>query len=340
MDGSRPGLQRREPLHQTGSVSGDGENRRDMPTQRLIFVHIPKAAGSTLRQIIRRQMPRGNDLTMYFIGIKPGRTRADGVVESSALEDIERLRHLTDDERAQIVCVLGHLPFGIHEFLPPGFEYITMLRNPVERIISDYYYILRRPTHRLYQAIQSRQISLEQYVTSGLDPRLDNGQVRYLCGMREVDGVFVDGALTERALEAAKRNLEERIKTFGITERFDESVLLFRRAMGWRNVFYESENVTRGRPKIAGLPSDVVKTMEEQLSYDMELYHFAANLFERRLRRARIGRFQLESFRSMNAALRLYTRFQKGGVSSAVDMVRERVTQFEERTSERQATAR
>ena len=54
--------------------------------------------------------------------------------------------------------------------------------------------------------------------------------------------------LTEGDLAQAKRNLD-RFLVVGLTERFDESFILIRRALGWRLPMYERHNVSK-----AGLP--------------------------------------------------------------------------------------
>ena len=57
-------------------------------------------------------------------------------------------------------------------------------------------------------------------------------------------------------LETAKRNLEAHFAWVGITERFDESLVLLGRTFGWRDVRYVSANVSRrGRGAADGVAS-------------------------------------------------------------------------------------
>ncbi len=56
----------------------------------------------------------------------------------------------------------------------------------------------------------------------------------------------------------------------GLTERFDESVLLLRRVMGWRTLpFYRSQNVNRKKAPIDDAQKEVIRAFNR---YDIELY--------------------------------------------------------------------
>ena len=42
----------------------------------------------------------------------------------------------------------GHVFYGVHEHIPQPTEYITVLREPIARVVSMYNHVLRRPEHR------------------------------------------------------------------------------------------------------------------------------------------------------------------------------------------------
>ncbi len=100
-----------------------------MDREALIFLHIPKTAGTTLNRIIERQYSPFAIFTM-----DPYRIRATA----------ERLKRLPEGRRRRLRVVRGHLFYGIHEFLPQGATYITMLHEPLARTLSAYYFILPR----------------------------------------------------------------------------------------------------------------------------------------------------------------------------------------------------
>lgn len=62
--------------------------------------------------------------------------------------------------------VRGHVTFGVHKYLPPKkYTSITILRNSIERIISNYYYLRSlKQIHPELSNILSR-VTLYEYVT-------------------------------------------------------------------------------------------------------------------------------------------------------------------------------
>ena len=86
----------------------------------------------------------------------------------------ERLKRLPEGRRRRLLVVRGHLFYGIHEFLPQGATYITMLREPVVRLLSSYYFILRRPLHPMHRKLKKERLGVEDYIR--LTPHRQNLQ--------------------------------------------------------------------------------------------------------------------------------------------------------------------
>src|SRR5438874_1730089 len=97
----------------------------------LLFLHIPKTGGSTLSKILERQYPRAQTLTLDD-------------------QKIAQFKTLPVAERGRYCLVKGHLHFGLHHFIPRPSTYITLLREPVERVLSFYHYARSTPDHYLY----------------------------------------------------------------------------------------------------------------------------------------------------------------------------------------------
>ncbi|MCL4396622.1 MAG: sulfotransferase family protein [Chloroflexi bacterium] len=184
----------------------------------LVFVHIPKAAGTTLGRIIERQYsPR----SLVGIDARPG---------PDVFADLTRL---SQAQKSQIRCVMGKVPFGAHIHILPPWRYVTMMRKPVDRIISHYFYVLRTPLHYLHEQVVSRHMTLLDYATSGLSGELENDQTRLIAGRDPGDG--------GEMLRIAKANVREQFTVVGLLERFDESLLLMKKRLGWRNIYYVRE---------------------------------------------------------------------------------------------------
>lgn len=256
----------------------------------LVFVHVPKTAGTTLKRVFAREYGH------------------ESLFKTLPEEDLEgtvaRFRDLDHEDRSRVRLIQGHMPFGIHQVLGEPVQYVTMLRNPVDRVVSHYYYARRLPEHYLHDAIRAG-MTLKEYVTTaggGLSLELDNGQTRSIAGAPH--HLLEVGACTEEMLELAKQNLDRHFGAVGLLERFDESLLVFRRAFGWGIPFYVRRNVTRNRPRVREIDADTLAVIEDHNRLDMELYRYATQRLDDRIRQLGPG-FQLE-LRSFEALNRLY----------------------------------
>jgi hypothetical protein len=223
-----------------------------------IFVHIPKTAGSTLRSILKKQY----DSPEICFGNKE--------------EMISKLNNFSEEKWEQIKCINGHILFGIHQYLSNRpYVYYTMLRDPVEHVISEYYYILREPHNMAHDKVKN--MSFEEFITSDeFKGRTSNRQTCFISGERKND------------LSHAKENLSQYFSVVGITEMFDESVFLMGKELGWKGVSYKKKkNVTQNRPKSDEFPKHVIEIIKENNELDIELYNFGKQLLEKKIQSLR-----------------------------------------------------
>lgn len=261
-----------------------------MTASRVIFTHIPKTAGSTLLTILIREY--GDTLFRFYEIYAPNKTLFNQLTEQAACQP-ERIR-----------AVSGHVPYGIHAHLGGQWQYFTVLRDPVKRLISNYYHILADTHHFNYDRVKG--LTLEQYAQTM--PAVGELQTRYLLGMPqdEPEKVFMPRApLPADALEQAKQRLTDDYAAFGVMERFDESMLLLQKAFGWRSVRYHSRNVAVNKPKTYS--PETMAVIHAACTLDQALYDYAKQLFEQRLEQAFGASLadKLDAYRRKNA---LYQR--------------------------------
>jgi hypothetical protein len=256
----------------------------DPPT--VIFLHVGKTAGATMRRALRRQFGRREVLEVRAPTARPGRLRRDGAVAWFG--------SLPEAERARPRLIMGHMTYGLHEFVPRPSEYVTLLREPVALVRSQYGHVRRHEGHLLYEQAKAYP-DLESYIGSGLSLEMDNSQTRAFAG----DTTTPFGACTPEMLEAAKSNLQG-FAVAGTTERFDESVVAMVRAFGWRRVRYVTTNVDPNRATRAPLTDRELALVREHNALDLELYSWATERFQREVVDAAGFAADLEAFRTRN----------------------------------------
>ncbi|BDI30396.1 hypothetical protein CCAX7_24470 [Capsulimonas corticalis] len=219
----------------------------------LIFLHIPKAAGTTFAQILQQRYPGGS---LEWLGSE-GAMSADEAFEA-----------LSSTRKAEVGAVMGHINFGGHRLLPKPARYVTFMRHPVDRIVSHYYHVLRNPQHYLHDEVRSKKMDLAAYAASDLSLELENDQTRMIAG----NGVYESDA---EMLETAYRNIDQHFACIGVTERFAESVLLISHLRGWSIPYYQDVNIGANKPRNSAVSDEVIAIIEGRNHCDMELYRYA-----------------------------------------------------------------
>lgn len=262
----------------------EGVETGDQPV--LIFLHILKTGGITLGNLLQRHYADKERFATY-------------PTEKYPYGRIALFKTWTPAERAQIRLLYGHLPFGYHDLFSSPATYVTVLRDPVERVISRYFHDRREPNNQLHTEIQAG-MDLKSYVRYLAEAaQMDNLQTRIISGNWENRG---HGACTAEMLEQAKQNLRSHFLLAGLTERFDEFYLMLCRAFGWSPLFYRRRNVTKKRPRRDELPAETRAFIHEYNQYDNELYQYACERFAKQVRRqGRLFPYQVQSFQLRNA---------------------------------------
>lgn len=225
------------------------------PAEALIFLHVPKSAGTTLNRLIEWEYPLFEIYSVDPVLFRWSRAR---------------LWRLPQRRLKRFRVFKGHMPFGLHEILPQPAAYITVMREPVERVISAFYFMSNYKLHPNYWKFRREGWTLEDFVRRS--PR-ENVQTKMIAG------ADYDAPCTAEILAQAKENLRY-FSVVGLTERLEESLALMKLRFGWKLKCYSSFNVTRTRPKTHDLPQSTLDLIADRNRFDVELYKCAAKLFE------------------------------------------------------------
>ncbi len=271
----------------------------------LVFVHIPKSAGHTMNSVLRRQYKRSE--TIDFNTLEKG---------------LDGFANVPVDERTRARLVRGHVHYGIHRWLPREARYITVLRDPIQRVLSLYSYVRREPRHPLHDRLAVSGAGLEEFVETGMDrTQVENGQTRQIAGIQDQDPTPDD-------LKAALSNLRKFV-VVGLMEQFDESLILMKRMLGWRTPYYVRQNVGGGDAAgTRAVSSHALELIRQRNDLDLALYSEARLLFQDLVARQdesfsrEVSRFKMSNRFTEAVGSRVNTVFNRVRYSAPVDHLR------------------
>jgi len=181
---------------------------------KIIFLHIPKTAGTSLRQIIEKEYPGKACIRLYH----------PTPYQPNVIKQIQA-------QLPTAQTLFGHVSFGIHDVLGIEGDYIAFLRNPIDRVLSLYNHNARQPGMHHYTTIQ-KGMSLLDWLQSEITVETNNHITRIIAGYGQPD-MLDDNSILEQAI----KNLEQNFCFVGLMEKFAESVNRLGNQLGWKHSY-------------------------------------------------------------------------------------------------------
>ncbi|EDZ97777.1 conserved hypothetical protein [Burkholderia sp. H160] len=241
----------------------------------IFFIHPMKCGGSTVISFF--DLNKGNDQFTSFAWDQQGW----GNCRAKLLE----------------TQVGGHQSYGIHRVIKHPVNYCAILRDPLARQISHYWYAANGKNGEVTRGVsvstpealaQQGVLSLDEWVSESLGGR--NLFVQMLSG---------EPAVNEASLAVAKIHLREQIGTVGVCEDMSEFLLRLCGSTGMRLPFYFEANRTKDAPKGKARISEAARQKfiaDNSLDYEL--------------------------FRDANRIIEAYAKEPGGGFSNALELVR------------------
>ncbi|OCT78941.1 hypothetical protein XELAEV_18030030mg [Xenopus laevis] len=193
--------------------------------------------------------------------------------------------------------VLGNKEINIKR----KFYYITLLRDPVSRYLSEWRHVQRGATWKTslhmcdgrtptpeelpscYEGTDWSGCTLQEFMECPYN-LANNRQVRMLADLSLVGcynmSFLQDSKRAQVLLESAKKNLKD-MAFFGLTEFQRKTQYLFERTFNLKFIrpFMQYNNTRAGG---VDLDNDTIQRIEELNDLDMQLYDYAKDLFQQR----------------------------------------------------------
>ncbi len=203
----------------------------------IAVVHVHKTAGTTLAGVLKRAY-----------GMRHCHVYAEDPEDS--FFSAEQLRRLQRRFYPRLESILGHdvRIYGDLEDAVEDIQWVTFLRDPITRTASHYQYDVQRG---------GVEIPFEEWITHDAVP---DRQTRIIAGPDST----ADDAIS----------LLGRFSLVGLTERFDESLVMMRRVLGLPSIRYAPRWVAPSNEIKNRLLSDPasVRMLEAVNRHDLEVY--------------------------------------------------------------------
>ncbi|PEQ05502.1 sulfotransferase family 2 domain-containing protein [Bacillus toyonensis] len=230
----------------------------------IIFVHIAKNGGTTLRDILDKQYG-SKSLSIYAEPSVP------------TLNSKEKIINMVLQHTYTAKSISGHFSYGMKYDhiarepllslinIPRNITYITMLRNPVENIFSLYNHYKRND----YFNIQTLDVNFETFIKK----KIYYPNFQTLC----VSGTDIPD------LNIAKYNIVNNFSIVGITDMYNESIFLMKERFNWNNIKYQKLNHFVNSDLIKDIPNELINLIYLDNKLDFKLYLFTKQLLKQKI---------------------------------------------------------
>lgn len=220
--------------------------------RRILFDHLPKCAGTTISDYLLRHYSPEVVFKTY----------------TQQFELVKKFQSLPENSRYFYRLIVGHGTDKLIDYVHPDTITLTIFRDPIDRIVSHYFFVKQQKKHYLHERVIKSNLSLEDYASSGLSPELRNYYTTHFSGL---------------SIEEAEMNPEkslsiavEKIETYDVVGFQENLTAVVNKLKNVANLIEPFENKvinkTGKRIGIKQVSDRAKKTIAEVNSLDVKLY--------------------------------------------------------------------
>jgi hypothetical protein len=222
----------------------------------ILFMHIPKTAGTSIRFAFEKKF--SSKERIYIYDNPPGIS-------------LDEFQNISADKLSDIRFVHGHFRFGLHESFQQPAKYYTVLRDPVDRVISLYYHYKRNPGNWYHDIIRKEHLGLENFIRDERFLQADNEMTRQISACSDIPF----GQCSGEILHQARENIENHFDLLLIMEELERSLQLLEERTSVKPGKLKKLNTNPIRLEKNCFARELVEEIEERNRFDRELYEFA-----------------------------------------------------------------
>ena len=221
----------------------------------LYFLHLPKTAGTSLDILFKVQYSK-KDMHPW---------------DNVKFRDLQNKYESGELTPSTFKVLKGHYKYGIHTQFSKDekFQYLTILRDPVNRVKSHIMQYLRMPNSFIYKEYQKHK-DLYRLISENKNYGFSNLQTCWIAGE-----TYVPQEKFENIYELAIENIDKTFIYIGIVELFDESLFQIYKRGNWKfKPYYNSLNKSSADEKNdIKFDDKTIKLIEDINLYDIQLYN-------------------------------------------------------------------
>ena len=225
---------------------------KDAKTEdRVVFMHSPKAAGSSVSKLM------GDFYGDTMLRIAP---YVPDTWEPYKPKGLNKFRALSAHSSVRD---------EMYRMFDGAFTHIVIFREPVDRVLSAYTYMVTHPGYHAHSELLNRSVA--DIFQSGDAHRL--GLMNRV--LQDLSGFFNP---TPFHMDVAKESIEKNFSLFGFFEDLDWLVNACSNKLGWGTDLPHLNVTERGLPN-----QSILDLIKEYNQCDIELYNYAKKLHDKRV---------------------------------------------------------